>query len=174
MNLRTACEAQKIEVPEDAITVSVGEHKLKLWHQGSVVLQFDCSTSKNPVCNIEGSLGTPLGLHRIAQKIGANQPQCMVFQARVPTGVCYGERADAGHGQKALVTTRILWLDGLQPGFNKGGNLDSMRRFIYIHGSNLQQQIPTPLSAGCVLLRDPDLIQLFDSVAEGTLVWISP
>lgn len=172
IELNKACAALHLKAPKDGITVAVGEHKLRYWREGRLWLEYDCSTSKKPCSNIADSLGTPLGLHRVARKIGAGEPCGMVFVARMPTGECYGERADAGAGQRALVTTRILWLEGLQKGVNRGPGCDSFARYIYIHGSNFQSRIPEPLSAGCVLLKDPDLLHLFDAVDTGTLVWI--
>jgi len=105
-------------------------------------------------------------LHRIAEKIGDGWPAGTVFKARQPIGFTWKGLPDA------KITTRILWLDGLEPGFNHGGNVDSHARYIYIHGTGDQTTIGKPSSCGCVHLADDDLIPLFKELASGTLVWI--
>ena len=132
------------------------------------VKQFQCSTSRFGIGQAEGSNCTPLGLHRIAEKIGAGVPVGTVFKSRKAVGhVSQPEFADA------KITTRILWLEGLEPGFNRGGNVDSHARYIYIHGTADQSSIGKPASCGCIHLADADLIPLFDLLPVGTLVWIS-
>jgi len=117
---------------------------------------------------MEGSNCTPLGLHRISEKIGAGTPPGTVFKSRKVVGhVSQPEFADA------KITTRILWLEGLEPGFNRGGGVDSHDRFIYIHGTADQSSIGRPASCGCIHLADADLIPLFDLLPIGTPVWIS-
>jgi hypothetical protein len=166
------CQNEQIELTDDVLHVKIGEQKLSHWRAGQCLKSYPCSTSIRPPSNVENSLGTPCGLHRIEQRIGEGEAAGMVFVSRQPTGQCYWQREDAGPSQKALVTTRILWLRGLQPGINADGEVDTYNRYVYIHGSNLQDRIPAPLSAGCVLLKDPHLLELFDNVQEGTLVWI--
>jgi hypothetical protein len=132
------------------------------------VKQFQCSTSRFGIGQAKGSNCTPLGLHRIAEKIGAGEPAGTVFKSRQVVGhVSQPEFADA------KITTRILWLEGLEPGFNRGGNVDSHARYIYIHGTADQSSIGKPASCGCIHLADADLIPLFDLLPVGTLVWIS-
>ncbi len=125
-----------------------------------------CSTSRFGIGQTEGSNGTPLGLHRIAEKIGGGWPGGTVFKGRRPIGYTWRGMPEA------KITTRILWLDGLQPGFNRGGNVDSHARYIYLHGTADQMSIGKPASCGCIHLADADLIPLFDLLPEGTLVWI--
>jgi len=110
---------------------------------------------------------TPLGLHRIAEKIGVNEPAGTVFKGRKVIGHTW----QPGFAD-AKITTRILWLDGLEPGFNRGGNVDSHDRYIYIHGTADQASLGRPASRGCIHLADADLIPLFDLLPAGTLVWI--
>jgi hypothetical protein len=129
---------------------------------------YRCSTSRFGVGQTEGSNRTPLGLHRIAEKIGGGWPAGTVFKARRPIG--YTWKGLPG----AEITTRILWLDGLEPGFNRGGNVDSHARYIYIHGLGAQTTIGKPASCGCIHLADVDLIPLFSKLPSGTLVWIQP
>ncbi len=130
--------------------------------------KFPCSTSRFGIGQQEGSNCTPLGLHRIAEKIGAGMTAGTVFKARQAIGhTSQPKFADA------KITTRILWLDGLEPGFNRGGNVDSHARYIYIHGTADQKSIGKPSSCGCIHLADADLIPLFDLLPSDTLVWIS-
>jgi hypothetical protein len=130
------------------------------------VRTFRCSTSRFGIGQTEGSNGTPLGLHRVVEKIGGGWPVGTVFKGRRPIGYTWQGMSDA------KITTRILWLEGLEPGFNRGGNVDSHARYIYIHGTGDQTTIGKPTSHGCIHLADDDLIPLFDKLPGGTLVWI--
>ncbi|MGO9479818.1 MAG: L,D-transpeptidase family protein [Limisphaerales bacterium] len=130
------------------------------------VKKFRCSTSRFGIGQIEGSYRTPLGLHRVVEKIGGGWPPGTVFKGRRPIGHTWQGMPDA------KITTRILWLEGLEPGFNRGGNVDSHARYIYIHGTGDQTTIGKPMSCGCIHLADTDLIPLFDQLPGGTLVWI--
>jgi hypothetical protein len=126
-----------------------------------------CSTSRVGAGQVKDSNCTPLGLHRVAEKIGANQPVGMVFKARQPVGMeIRGNPATA-------ITTRILWLEGLEPGFNRGGDVDTHARYIYIHGTGDERSIGQPVSAGCIHLAAADLLAFFDIAESGTLVWIT-
>jgi lipoprotein-anchoring transpeptidase ErfK/SrfK len=95
-----------------------------------------------------------------------------VFKARVPTGKHYSEVEAGLSGPANLVTSRILWLRGLEPGVNQGGGVDTYKRYIYIHGTQCEERIGEPLSAGCILMRNADVIELYDEVRAGDLVWI--
>ena len=133
---------------------------------------FVVSTSKKPPSNVKNSLGTPRGLHEIAERIGAGQPPGMVFKARVSTGHHFNElsaAADTGN----LITSRILWLRGVEPGVNRGGDVDSYERYIYIHGTNREALLGQPQSAGCVLMRNLDIVELYEEVRAGDLVLIA-
>ena len=128
---------------------------------------MSCSTSRFGIGQTEGSNRTPLGLHRVAEKIGAGVRAGTVFKGRKAVGhVSQPEFA------AAKITTRILWLEGLEPGFNRGGDVDSHARYIYIHGTADQSSIGQLDSCGCIHLADTDLIPLFDLLPDGTLVWI--
>jgi hypothetical protein len=132
------------------------------------VKKLPCSTSRFGIGQAEGSNRTPLGLHRIAEKIGASGRAGTVFKSRQVIGhTSLPEFADA------KITSRILWLEGLEPGFNNGGSVDSHARYIYIHGTADQTSIGKPSSCGCIHLADVDLIPLFDLLPSGTLVWIT-
>jgi hypothetical protein len=106
-------------------------------------------------------------LHRIVEKIGGGWPVGTVFKGREPIGYTWKGLPFA------KITTRILWLEGLEPGFNRGGNVDSHDRYIYIHGTGDEPSLGRPASYGCIHLAPDDLIPLFNSLPSGTLVWIS-
>ncbi len=134
------------------------------------------STSLRPPSNVKDSLGTPRGLHVIAEKHGAGTPPGIVFKARVSTGNHFGE-FDAAQQAKNLITSRILWLRGLEPGVNAGTNaagevVDTYARYVYIHGTNHEERLGTPFSGGCIEMKNLEIIALFDQVRTGDLVWI--
>jgi len=129
--------------------------------------EFLASTSRFGIGQANGSNRTPLGLHRVARKVGGGQPIGTVFKARRPIGLTW-----AGMAGAAMVH-RILWLEGLEPGLNRGGQVDSFQRCIYIHGFGDETTLGQPMSIGCVHLAAADLMPLFERVPEGTLVWIS-
>lgn len=128
---------------------------------------FRCSTSKYGIGEVAGSNKTPRGLHRIAKKIGGGWPVGTAFKSRLVTGFTWD-------GQPmAPITTRIMWLEGLEPGFNRGGDVDSFNRYIYIHGTGNETTLGRPDSHGCVHLAAVDLVPLYNLLPEKTLVWIS-
>ena len=162
------CGRLKIEPTQFILTVNISRQTVSLFEDNKFVKKLRCSTSRFGIGQIEGSNRTPLGLHRIAEKIGGGEPAGTVFKSRQPVGhTSDPEFADA------KITTRILWLEGLELGFNLGGNVDSHARYIYIHGTADQAGIGKPASCGCIHLADADLIPLFDLLPAGTLVWIS-
>jgi hypothetical protein len=129
--------------------------------------KYTCSTSRFGIGEVAGSNMTPRGLHRIAEKIGGGCPVGTVFKERKIVGY-----TSEGY-PNALITTRIMWLEGLDTGFNRGGKVDSHDRYIYIHGTGDESTIGRPASHGCVHLAAEDLIPLYDKLPSGTLVWIS-
>jgi len=156
---------------EQGLVVDVTSQRMYLFEQGRLAASYPVSTAERGTGNREGSLRTPLGLHRVDEKIGAGAPSGMIFRGRRPTG----ERAEilTQPDQRASrddVTTRILWLAGLEPGVNQGGDVDSKRRYIYIHGTPEEGRIGTPASHGCVRMTNDDVIELFDRVEVGALV----
>ena len=167
-NILLACQKYGIAPTQFILIVSIAEQTVSLFENGGFVKKLSCSTSRFGIGQTEGSNCTPLGLHRITEKIGAGVPAGTVFKSRQAVGhTSQPEFADA------KITTRILWLEGLEPGFNRGGNVDSHDRYIYIHGTADQMSIGKPTSCGCIHLADADLIPLFDLLPTGTLVWIS-
>ena len=128
--------------------------------------RFRISTSRFGVGQRAGSNQTPLGLHRIAEKIGGGQPLGTVFRSRQVIGLTW-----RGHPDAAIVH-RIFWLEGLEPGLNRGGDVDTHARYIYIHGTGDEPTLGRPASRGCIHLSGADLLPLFDLLPSGSLVWI--
>ncbi|HEY0947559.1 MAG TPA: L,D-transpeptidase [Opitutaceae bacterium] len=162
-----------IKPTERALIVRISTQTLQFYRSSRLEKSYVISTSLRPPSNIKGSLGTPKGLHAIAERIGAGQPPGMVFKSRVPTGRHFNEFAESESATSNLVTTRILWLRGLEAGVNAGGDIDSYDRYIYIHGTNHEDRIGEPQSGGCVLMRNLEIIELYDEVRSGDLVLIS-
>jgi hypothetical protein len=131
------------------------------------VRRFIVSTSRVGTGQTANSLRTPLGLHRIARKIGGGWPIGTVFTGRQPVGLTWKGRPEAA------IAHRILWLEGLEPGWNRGGNVDTFTRYIYLHGIGNETTLGKPASRGCIQLAAADLLPLFDRLPAGTLVWIS-
>ncbi len=152
------------------LVVSVEEQALFVCRNSAVVERYDCSTSRFGNGSRENSLKTPPGIHRIKEKYGASAPPGRVFRDREDTGEDWDHRQNGDN----LILTRILRLEGLEEGINKGPGIDSYERYIYIHGTGREDLIGTPLSHGCVVLRNHDVIRLFETVGEGTLVFIDP
>lgn len=168
------CARLGIKPGERIIVVRIAAATLQLFRQGELVRGYGVSTSKRPPSNVKNSLGTPRGLHEIAERIGAGQPAGVVFKSRVPTGHHYRELLTSEDGKNDnLITSRILWLRGLEPGVNRGGDVDTYERYVYIHGTNHDSRIGEPLSSGCVLMRNLDIIELYEEVRAGDLVWIT-
>lgn len=167
------CERLGIKPGERVLVVRISTATLQFFRGGAVVQTYAISTSKRPPSNVKNSLGTPRGLHEIAERIGAGQPPGMVFKARVPTGRHFTEVLQREPDNDNLITSRILWLRGLEPGVNRGGDVDTYERYVYIHGTNHDDRIGEPLSSGCVLMRNLDIVELYEDVRAGDLVWIA-
>lgn len=135
--------------------------------------RYPVSTALNGVGEKSGSYCTPRGRHRIRAKIGANQPVNTVFVARRPTGEIYTPELGTQYPGRDWILTRILWLSGCEVGFNRLGSCDSMRRYIYIHGTPDSEKLGQPGSKGCVRMCNTDLLELFDLVSVNTEVQIS-
>jgi hypothetical protein len=165
------CARLGIKPAERLLVVRLGAQTVQLFRAGALVRAWPVSTSLRPPSNVKNSLGTPRGLHEIAERIGAGQPPGMVFKGRMSTGHHFRELGDE-ENRANLITTRILWLRGLEPGVNQGGDVDTHSRYIYLHGTNHEDRIGQPASAGCVLLRNLDIIELHEEVRAGDHVWI--
>jgi lipoprotein-anchoring transpeptidase ErfK/SrfK len=158
---------------EDCIVVSIDQQKLWYFH-GSACETYVVSTARAGRGCVQDSQQTPVGLHQVCEKIGDGALPGMVFKARQATGKL---AKDWPTPEDNLITSRILWLDGLEPGRNQGSDaqgrvVDTRRRFVYIHGTNQSDKLGQPNSHGCVLLSDPDVIRLFAQVPVGLRVLI--
>ena len=135
---------------------------------------YAVSTSKNGLGEKNGSMCTPRGRHIVRAKIGAGQPLYAVFVRRRPTGEIWTPELHARHPGRDWMLTRILWLSGCEPGVNRLGDVDTMRRWIYIHGTHDLAEMGVPGSHGCVRMRNADIVELFDLVPPYTPVDIKP
>jgi lipoprotein-anchoring transpeptidase ErfK/SrfK len=137
---------------------------------GTLLARYPVSTGAHGMGEESGSFCTPRGRHLIRAKIGAGQPEGAVFVRRRPTGEIHTPELGAAHPGRDWILTRILWLSGCEPGFNRLGSCDTMRRYVYIHGTPDGTKLGKPGSRGCVRMRNRDLIELFDRVPVGTPV----
>jgi lipoprotein-anchoring transpeptidase ErfK/SrfK len=153
------------------IRISLPAQTLDLFDdQGKLVRSYSVSTSKNGAGEQCDSDCTPRGKHIIRAKIGAGQPLNAVFVGRRPTGEVYTSELGRRYPERDWILTRILWLSGCEPGFNRLRQVDTMRRLVYIHGTSDEQCIGEPVSHGCIRMRNRDVVELFDQVAPGTPV----
>ncbi len=155
---------------ERYLVESVEEQTLFLCEKDRIVGQYDASTSRFGIGGRENSFKTPPGVHRISKKIGPGAPAGRIFRDRKDTGVDW----DGVSTEDNLILTRILRLEGLEEGINRGPGVDSHERCIYIHGTNREDLVGTPLTHGCLALRNADILSLFETVPEGALVSIDP
>lgn len=154
---------------QNHIVVSISQQTLFLYIDNNLVKSYPISTSKYGIGGAAGSNKTPLGQHVIEKKIGDGAPEGTIFKSRVNTGhIAEIDAPNTGD----LVTTRILWLKGREPGKNAGGQVDSYNRFIYIHGTAEERLIGQPASHGCIRMKNTEVIDLFNRVSEGTPVEI--
>ena len=156
------------------LIVDAGAQRMYLVEQGQPVGGWVISTAVNGVGSAKGSDKTPLGLHKISEKIGDGAPLGTIFKSRQNTGRIVDILTTPGADSKDdYVTSRIMWLEGLEPGVNQGGDVDSKERFIYIHGTGEEGKLGTPASHGCIRMKNADVINLFSRVDENTLVYIT-
>jgi L,D-transpeptidase YbiS len=155
------------------IKVYIATQQLELLDDsGHVLRRYSVSSAAKGVGEMFGSCCTPRGKHIIRAKIGAGQPENTVFVGRRPTGEIYTRELGTQFPERDWILTRILWLSGCEVGFNRLGKSDTMRRYIYIHGSPDSVQLGKPGSHGCIRMRNADLIELYDLVPAGTAVEI--
>lgn len=155
------------------ILVSISQQTLEVRCANRLLCCYAVSTALNGPGNLEGSGCTPLGRHRIRAKIGADHPINAVFVGRRFTGEIYSAELAAQFPERDWILTRILWLSGEEIGYNRLGNVDSMRRYIYIHGTPDSEPMGKPLSHGCIRMRNSDIIDLFQQVPVGCGVLIT-
>lgn len=154
------------------VFVSVKDQTLYLIKNDSLINSYKISTSKYGIGAQKGSNQTPLGVHSISRKFGRGAAKGAIFKARQNTGKIANIITEAKDDKEDYVTSRVMWLEGLEPGINKGGNVDSYQRYIYIHGTHEEGLIGGPASHGCIRMLNDDVIELFDLVEEGTFVVI--
>jgi lipoprotein-anchoring transpeptidase ErfK/SrfK len=155
------------------IRISIAEQTLELHENGTSIRRYVVSTSKNGAGEKYGSFCTPRGRHIVRAKIGAGEPVNTVFVKRRPTGEIYDAELGSRFPGRDWMLTRLLWLSGCERGFNRLGEVDTMRRYIYIHGSPDTAVMGRPGSIGCIRMRNGDLLELFELVEPGTPVEIT-
>ena len=168
----TYTQAKKNTIYKELLYVSVKTQKMYHIINNEVVKTFIISTAEKGIGNIKNSEQTPLGLHSVKEKHGDNIP----LNGRMIGRVFYGQIAtiynDSSRSKTDDVTTRILWLSGEEEGVNKGGNVDSYQRYIYIHGTSEEGRLGTPASHGCIRMNNKDVLKLYNKIAVGTKVLI--
>ena len=156
------------------ITVNISKQEMALFDDaGKLVRNYAVSTALNGPGEEANSNCTPRGKHVIRAKIGAGQPVNTVFKRRRPSGEIYTPALGVQHPDRDWILTRILWLSGCEPGYNRLGTCDTMRRYIYIHGTTAERGVGVPRSHGCINMLNEDLLELFELVDTGTVVDIS-
>ena len=155
------------------LKISIANQRATLMRDAMPLRGWPVSTAKNGAGEQNNSGCTPRGWHRIRAKIGGDQPAAAVFIGRRPTGEVHSAELHQSSAGRDWILSRILWLCGEEAGKNRGGNVDSQRRYIYIHGTPDQYPLGQPLSQGCVRMANTDVIELFNQVAAGTRVLIT-
>lgn len=153
-----------IDIPKQTLTLFRGNQKIR---------KYKVSTALKGVGELRNSEKTPRGWHIIRAKIGAGYPANTVFVKRRPTGEIYTPALKLRYPERDWILTRILWLSGLELGKNRLGDRDTMRRFIYIHGSPDEVLMGIPGSRGCIRMHSNDIIELFEDISPGDRVYIS-
>ena len=158
--------------PDIRIVIDIASQRLSLYSADQWLQDYAISTAKNGVGQENGSGCTPLGEHTIRAKIGSNSPIGTVFAGRRPTGEVFSPELAEQFPTRDWILTRILWLSGREHGLNRCGSVDTLRRYIYIHGCPDDAPMGTPESHGCIRMRNEDVVDLFDRVRVGTVVRI--
>jgi len=154
------------------LEIDTASQRLVVWQGEQPGDGYSISTGAAGTGQREGSGQTPLGWHYVRAAIGDGLPAGTVFRGRRPTGEVYSEALAAAHPGRDWILTRILWLCGLERGVNRGGVVDSQRRYIYLHGTPPSEPMGEPRSHGCIRLRDADLLAIFGIAVPGTPVWL--
>jgi len=154
------------------VDIDISRQWLTLQQGGTVRFEAAVSTAHNGPGEVMDSECTPRGWHCIRAKIGSGQPQNTVFVARRPSGEIYTADLRRQHPDRDWILTRILWLSGMERGLNRLGDRDSMRRYIYIHGTPDDEAVGVAASKGCIRMRNEDILQLFELVEVGTQVYL--
>lgn len=163
-----------MDTPPVELVISLTRQTLQLLRGGRVDREFLVSTSRYGPGERSGSLCTPRGLHVIRAKIGQGLSPGAVLRGRRPTGQVFTPALHRAEPGRDWILSRILWLSGLEPGRNRLGDVDTMRRYIYIHGTPDHEPMGVPFSHGCIRMRNADVCWLFDAVTPGTRVNLVP
>ena len=155
------------------IEVNIAQQVLRLFDDDTLIFSASVSTAKNGAGERQGSECTPRGEHEIYELIGEGCAENAVFVGREETGELYSDALAAEEPGRDWILSRVIWLSGLEPGLNKGGEVDSKDRFIYIHGTPDSEPMGVPLSHGCIRMRNHDVVDLFDHLEKGLHVMIS-
>jgi lipoprotein-anchoring transpeptidase ErfK/SrfK len=154
-----------------SLRISLAQQSLELLDgAGKLLRRYAVSTALKGAGEQRGSFCTPRGRHVVRARIGAGSPLGAVFKGRRPTGEIWSPELAASHPGKDWILSRILWLSGSEPGRNRLGKVDTMQRYIYIHGTADSEALGEPRSHGCIRMRNQDIIELFDLVPAGTPV----
>jgi L,D-transpeptidase catalytic domain len=156
--------------PPLTLRVTLAAQRLDVLRASTLAKSFSISSSKHGPGEENGSLRTPRGRHLIRAKIGHGAALNAVFRGRRPTGEIYSAALAAAHPGRDWILTRILWLSGTEVGKNRLRNVDTMRRYIYIHGMPDSEPLGIPGSIGCIRMVNRDIVELFDLVPAGTIV----
>ena len=154
------------------IKIDLARQRLRVCRGGAVAREYPVSTSRHGGGEKNGSYRTPRGRHIIRAKIGADAPLHAVFRGRRLTGEIYRPQMAAESPGRDWILTRILWLSGTEIGKNRLGDVDTMRRYIYIHGAPDEAEMGTPGSVGCIRMRGRDIVELFEMAPAGAAVEI--
>lgn len=154
------------------LLIDLPSQTLSLFEGDALLRRFPVSTARNGPGERRDSGCTPRGMHRVSIRIGGGCPIGTVFVGRRPTGEVYGPELSRRFPNRDWILTRILWLSGVESGRNRGGDVDTLRRYVYIHGCPDTEPMGVPRSHGCIRMRNRDVVELFDLVSRGTLVEI--
>lgn len=153
-----------------SLRVSLAAQRLTVWRGAGCFAEYAVSTSKHGGGELAGSYKTPRGRHIVRAKIGADAPEGAVFRGRRATGEVYSAALARANPDRDWILTRILWLSGTEVGRNRLGLVDTMRRYIYIHGAPDSEPLGSPSSIGCIRMANRDIVELFGLVPVGSIV----
>ena len=157
---------------DHVLIASLRHQKIIHYINGKSVKDYIMSSSKRKPSCLEGSLGTPSGLHYVCQKIGEGEEFGTVFEGRVSIGATYFDCSEEKR-KKNLITSRILRLRGLQEGLNAGGEVDTYKRYVYVHGTNHEHRLGAPASSGCLQMSNDEIMELFELLPEGAHLYVT-
>ena len=162
-----------IQLNDESNNLNQFRHKVKQLTKDQVIKSYPISTALKGIGQNKNSFQTPIGPHYIRAKIGKNLPVLSIFEGRRPTGRIWNKEEAESHPNHDWILSRILWLSGKKLGINRLGTLDTMQRYIYIHGTPDESQLGKPLSHGCIRMSNNDVIELFNLIPIGTIVNIN-